>query len=102
MVEFTVEKCVEQVSNSFKLVLLASQRVHDLNTGAGKPDQTAKLKNRKNTTIALREIANKKVCVYNLFNLLVTRCRSYVKGNLVNSNKEESSKYRIESKSTFI
>ncbi|MGL9726606.1 MAG: hypothetical protein ACR5KV_09040 [Wolbachia sp.] len=34
MGKFIVERCIERVSNCFKLFLLASQRTHDLNTGA--------------------------------------------------------------------
>lgn len=47
MAESIVEKCIERVSNRFKLVLLASQRTHDLNTGASNPIQAAKFKGHK-------------------------------------------------------
>lgn len=59
MAESIVEKCTEQVSNRFKLVLLASQRTHDLNTGASNPVQTVQFKDHKNTIVSLYEIAEK-------------------------------------------
>lgn len=82
MPDFIVEKCIEQVSNHFKLALLASQRVHDLNTGASNPVQAVKLKEHKNVVVALNEIAEKKVCVRELFVLLVGRCKEYMNGDL--------------------
>ncbi len=89
MVESIVEKCVEQVSNHFKLVLLASQRAHDLSVGSGAPVQVAKFKNHKSTIVALHEIAEKKVSVYDLFNLLVGRCKEYMQGNLSDHDNDE-------------
>ncbi|GFT91650.1 DNA-directed RNA polymerase subunit omega [Nephila pilipes] len=71
MAESIVEKCTEQVSNRFKLVLLASQRTHDLNTGASNPVQTVQFKDHKNTIVSLYEIAEKQVDTHELFNLLV-------------------------------
>jgi DNA-directed RNA polymerase subunit omega len=86
MAESVVEKCVEQVSNHFKLVLLASQRAHDLSIGSCTPTQVTKFKNHKSTVVALHEIAEKKVSVYALFDLLVARCKEYVQGNLSTYN----------------
>lgn len=94
MSESVVEKCIEQVSNRFKLVLLASQRAHDLNTGASNPAQVTKLKGHKNTIISLCEIAEKQADTHELFYLLIGRCKEYMKGstgsiNAGNVNKLE-------------
>lgn len=92
MAEYIVEKCTEQVSNRFKLVLLASQRTHDLNTGASNPVQTAQFKDHKNTIVSLHEIAEKQVDTHDLFNLLVGRCKEYMKGNMNNVYSSNTSK----------
>lgn len=92
MIESVIEKCTEQVSNRFKLALLASQRAHDLNTGASNPTEMANLKGHKNTIISLCEIAERQVNPQMLFYLLVNRCREYVKG----STNDESNSMRLE------
>ncbi|WP_375603919.1 DNA-directed RNA polymerase subunit omega [Wolbachia endosymbiont of Anurida maritima] len=92
MAESIVEKCTEQVSNRFKLVLLASQRTHDLNTGASNPVHTAQFKDHKNTIVSLHEIAEKQVDTHELFNLLVGRCKEYMKGNMNNVYISNTSK----------
>lgn len=92
MAESIVEKCIERVSNRFKLVLLASQRTHDLNTGASNPIQAAKFKGHKNTIVSLREIAGKQVDTHELFSLLVGRCKEYMKGNMNNVYSSNTSK----------
>lgn len=84
MAEFIIEKCIEQVSNHFKLALLASQRAHDLSTGAG---QTSKVGKHKSTVMALCEIAEKKVSVNELFSLLVKRCKEYSTGGVKDVNE---------------
>ncbi|WP_349967659.1 DNA-directed RNA polymerase subunit omega [Wolbachia endosymbiont of Armadillidium arcangelii] len=92
MVESIAEKCVEQVHNRFKLVLLASQRTHDLSTGTSDPVQMVKFKGHKDTIVALYEIAEKKVDTHELFNLLVKRCKEYMKGNMNNAYSRSPSK----------
>ncbi|APR98473.1 DNA-directed RNA polymerase subunit omega [Wolbachia endosymbiont of Folsomia candida] len=92
MAESIVEKCIEQVSNRFKLSLLASQRTHDLNTGASNPTQVTRFKGHKNTIISLYEIAEKQVDVEELFGLLVGRCKEYMKGNTSNVYSSDASK----------
>ncbi|KDB19319.1 DNA-directed RNA polymerase subunit omega [Wolbachia endosymbiont of Glossina morsitans morsitans] len=92
MAESIVEKCIELVSNRFKLVLLASQRTHDLNTGASNPIQAAKFKGHKNTIVSLHEIAGKQVDTHELFSLLVGRCKEYVKGNMNNVYSSNTSR----------
>jgi DNA-directed RNA polymerase subunit omega len=85
MVESVVEECIEQVSNRFKLVLLASQRAHDLNTGAS---VASSFKGHKNTTVSLCEIASRQISTHEMFNLLTNRCREYMK-------KDTSDSYSI-------
>jgi DNA-directed RNA polymerase subunit omega len=54
MARVTVEDCLENVENRFKLVLLASQRARQLQSGA---DEFVKRGKDKDTVVALREIA---------------------------------------------
>ncbi|BAP00220.1 DNA-directed RNA polymerase subunit omega [Wolbachia endosymbiont of Cimex lectularius] len=92
MAESVIEKCTERVNNRFKLALLASQRTHDLNTGASSPIEAAKFKGHKNTTISLYEIAERQVDTHELFSLLVSRCKEYMKGNMSNAYSSNTSK----------
>jgi len=54
MARITVEDCLHNVENLFKLVLLAAQRARRLANGA---EATLPLENDKPTVLALREIA---------------------------------------------
>jgi len=54
MARVTVEDCLAHVENRFKLVLLASKRVRQLEKGA---DEFVPRGKDKDTVIALREIA---------------------------------------------
>ncbi|MCF6204963.1 MAG: DNA-directed RNA polymerase subunit omega [Methylococcaceae bacterium] len=54
MARVTVEDCLENVDNRFKLVLLASQRARQLSKGA---EEFVPRDNDKDTVLALREIA---------------------------------------------
>ncbi len=54
MARITVEDCLENIENRFKLVLLASKRARQLEKGA---DPLVKPEKDKNTVLALREIA---------------------------------------------
>ncbi|WP_225538587.1 DNA-directed RNA polymerase subunit omega, partial [Wolbachia endosymbiont of Mansonella perstans] len=92
MAESVIEKCTEQVNNRFKLALLASQRTHDLNTGASSPIEAAKFKGHKNTIISLYEISERQVDTHELFSLLVSRCKEYMKGNVSNAYSSNTSK----------
>ncbi|MGL9717872.1 MAG: DNA-directed RNA polymerase subunit omega [Wolbachia sp.] len=92
MAESVIEKCTGRVNNRFKLALLASQRTHDLNTGASNPIEAAKFKGHKNTIISLYEIAERQVDTHELFSLLVSRCKEYMKGNVSNAYSSNASK----------
>ncbi len=54
MARVTIEDCLENVENRFKLVLLASKRVRQLEKGAEEFIPRGK---NKDTVLALREIA---------------------------------------------
>ena len=54
MARITVEDCVEQINNTFEMVLVAAKRARRLAHGA---DALVELENDKPTVIALREIA---------------------------------------------
>lgn len=54
MARVTVEDCLENVENRFKLVLLASKRARQLEKGA---DEFLPRGKDKDTVVALREIA---------------------------------------------
>lgn len=54
MARVTVEDCLENVENRFKLVLLASKRARQLHNGA---DEFVNRGKDKDTVTALREIA---------------------------------------------
>ena len=55
MARITVEDCVEQVNNRFKLVLMATKRARQISRGATPLVEEEK---DKPTVLALREIAN--------------------------------------------
>ena len=54
MARVTVEDCLENIENRFKLVLLASKRARQLSQGA---DCFVEREKDKDTVVALREIA---------------------------------------------
>lgn len=58
MARVTVEDCITRVPNRFELVLVASQRVNEITTGA---PLAVDRDNDKNSVVALREIAEDKV-----------------------------------------
>jgi DNA-directed RNA polymerase subunit omega len=68
MARVTVEDCVMKVPNRFDLVMLASQRARDLAAGA---TMTLDRDNDKNPVVALREIAESKVDLNHLSNLII-------------------------------
>lgn len=58
MARVTVEDCITKVPNRFELVLVASQRVNEISTGA---PLAVDRDNDKNSVVSLREIAEDKV-----------------------------------------
>lgn len=64
MARVTVEDCLKKVPNRFDMVLLASKRAHQLNSGQAKPG--VPWDSHKPTVIALREIAGGMVTLANI------------------------------------
>ena len=74
MARVTVEDCITKVPNRFELVLVASQRVNEIATGA---PLTVERDNDKNSVISLREIAEEKVSVSLLKEGLIHSFQAY-------------------------
>ena len=70
MARVTVEDCIEKIPNRFELVMVASQRVRDINTGA---QITLDRDRDKNPVVALREIAEQTIDTDALKDSLVKR-----------------------------
>jgi DNA-directed RNA polymerase subunit omega len=75
MARVTVEDCITKVPNRFDLVLMASQRVHEISTGA---PLTVEKDNDKNSVIALREIAEGTVSINSLQEGLIQSFQAHV------------------------
>ena len=70
MARVTVEDCIEKIPNRFELVMAASQRVRDINSGA---PLTVERDRDKNPVVALREIADSTVDTEELKESLIKR-----------------------------
>ena len=75
MARVTVEDCVDKVDSPYELVLVAKERAAQLSSGI---EPTIDKDNDKNTVIALREIAGKKIKVEDLTNSAVYKLRKHV------------------------
>ena len=75
MARITVEDCVDKVDSPYQLVLVAKERVTQLNSGI---EPTLPKDNDKNTVISLREIAEEKVKVSELVDSAVYKLRKHV------------------------
>ena len=58
MARVTTEDCVTSIPNRFQLVIYACRRARDLSSGN---EANVEIDNDKNTVVALREIADKKL-----------------------------------------
>jgi len=79
MARITVEDCLEKIESQYDLVLLAKERVSQLNSGA---EMLVEADNDKNTVIALREIGDGKITVEELKNNSIARLRKEPDENL--------------------
>lgn len=70
MARVTVEDCIEKIPNRFELVMIAAQRVRDINAGA---PITLDRDRDKNPVVALREIAENTVVFDDLKESLIKR-----------------------------
>tara|TARA_Y100001958_G_scaffold155399_1_gene146000 strand:+ start:582 stop:1115 length:534 start_codon:yes stop_codon:yes gene_type:complete len=75
MARVTVEDCIDKVDSPYQLVLVAKERVTQLNSGV---ESTLPRDNDKNTVISLREIADEKVKVSDLVESAVYKLRKHV------------------------
>ena len=75
MASVTVEDCIDKVDSPYQLVLVAKERVTQLNSGI---EPTLPKNNDKNTVISLREIADEKVKVSDLVDSAVYKLRKHV------------------------
>ena len=75
MARVTVEDCIDKVESPYELVLVAKERVTQLNSGI---EPTLDRDNDKNTVIALREIATENIKVPDLTESAVYKLRKHV------------------------
>jgi len=75
MARVTVEDCVDKVDSPYELVLVAKERVTQLNSGL---EPTLDRDNDKNTVISLREIAEEKIKVPDLIESAVYKLRKHI------------------------
>ena len=75
MARVTVEDCIDKVDSPYQLVLVAKERVTQLNSGI---EPTLPRDNDKNTVISLREIAEEKIKVSELVDSAVFKLRKHV------------------------
>ena len=75
MARVTVEDCIDKVESPYELVLVAKERVTQLNSGI---ETSLDRDNDKNTVISLREIAEDKIEVSDLTESAVFKLRKHV------------------------
>ena len=85
MARVTVEDCIDKVDSPYQLVLVAKERVTQLNSGV---EPTLPRDNDKNTVISLREIADEKVKVSDLVDSAVYKLRKHVE-QVDDTNEED-------------
>jgi len=86
MARVTVEDCIDKVDSPYQLVLVAKERVTQLNSGI---EPTLPKDNDKNTVISLREIAEEKVKVSDLVDSAVYKLRKHVEQIEDSSDEDE-------------
>ena len=74
MARVTTEDCVTSIPNRFQLVIYACRRARDLSSGN---EANVEIDNDKNTVIALREIAEKKLDLMKIWEGVVTSTQKY-------------------------
>ena len=75
MARVTVEDCIDKVESPYQLVLVAKERVTQLNSGT---EPSLPKDNDKNTVISLREIADEKIKVKDLVDSAVYKLRKHI------------------------
>ena len=74
MARVTTEDCVTSIPNRFQLVIYACRRARDLSSGN---EANVEIDNDKNTVVALREIAEKKLDLMKIWDGVVTSTQKY-------------------------
>ena len=74
MARVTTEDCVTSIPNRFQLVIFACRRARDLSSGN---ESNIQSENDKNTVIALREIAEKKIDLVKTWESIVSTAQRY-------------------------
>lgn len=74
MARVTTEDCATSIPNRFQLVIYACRRARDLSSGN---EANVEINNDKNTVIALREIAEKKLDLMKIWDGVVTSTQKY-------------------------
>ena len=87
MARITVEDCIDKVEGPYDLVLIAKERAVQLNFGE---QPKVDPENDKNTVIALKEIAEKKVSVDQLQESAINKLRKHVEQDIDVSDEDES------------
>merc|ERR1711990_1160972 len=82
----SIEDCFNRVENRFRLVLIAAHRARQISSGL---PSFLDRKNDKNSILALREIAEDKLDVNEIFNSLVKNHRLYVQMDEKDQELEE-------------
>ena len=74
MARVTTEDCIVSIPNRFQLVIYACRRARELASGS---EVGVSIDNDKNTVLALREIAEKKIDLKNTWNSIVEATQRY-------------------------
>ena len=74
MARVTTEDCITSIPNRFQLVIYACNRARDLSSGS---QAEVSIDNDKNTVIALREIAEKKIDLVKTWDSIVVSSQRY-------------------------
>lgn len=74
MARVTTEDCITSIPNRFQLVIYACNRARDLTSGT---EAEVTIDNDKNTVIALREIAEKKIDLLKTWESIVIAAQRY-------------------------
>ncbi len=74
MARVTTEDCITSIPNRFQLVIYACRRARELMAGS---EVNVSVDNDKNTVIALREIAEKKIDLVKTWNSIVKSVQRY-------------------------
>ncbi len=87
MARVTVEDCIDKVDGHYELVLIAKERAVQLNSGE---EPKIESENDKNTVIALREIAEKKISVKEVEEAAILKLRKNVEQSDVISDEDDA------------